>query len=488
MADRHVENTNKSENDLTLDQLLGRLVDGRINAEQMLALETMLSADPESRKRYVHYLDLHEELLARANQQNLSAKVSTSEKKSSRFLWNVLTATTLAASLIFALFVSQSFRQKESNPVIAKIVDTSDAAWGSCTLPTVLNSELGAGRLRIERGLVSLLFTSGAKLTVEAPAEIELKTPMLAVLHKGAAHAEVPDSAHGFTLNTPNMVAIDHGTEFSVSVNPKDNTSMLEVIDGEVEVKHSSSNVTKFLTEDQSIIASNQSLTESEAIQGEPNLLNQSNGRFTHSNFHRITTATGTGREGTVIRGHDEALSSTGDDLNRLYDSKYLLVKNADTVWDRKGYLAFDLSEVEKKKITKASLVLSLRPSGKGFASRVPDCEFVVYGIIDESLEDWTIQDLKWSNAPANLDHSSKLKSSQVLKLGGFTVTRGRQHGQFSINSQELLDFLNSDTNKGVTLVIVRNTKELQDGGTVHAFASRLHPTATPPTLLLQTK
>lgn len=57
--------------DAPLDKLLARLVDQRITADEIAALESILMRDPVARRRYVHYLDLHQELLGRAELDRL---------------------------------------------------------------------------------------------------------------------------------------------------------------------------------------------------------------------------------------------------------------------------------------------------------------------------------------------------------------------------------------------------------------------------------
>ena len=57
----------------TLDYLLSRLADESATPEDIAALEQMLLDDAAARRRYVHYLDLHEELRLRANEGGLSS-------------------------------------------------------------------------------------------------------------------------------------------------------------------------------------------------------------------------------------------------------------------------------------------------------------------------------------------------------------------------------------------------------------------------------
>ncbi|MEM9368562.1 MAG: hypothetical protein AAGD07_21415 [Planctomycetota bacterium] len=56
-----------------------------------------------------------------------------------------------------------------------------------------------------------------------------------------------------------------------------------------------------------------------------------------------------------------------------------------------------------------------------------------------------------------------------------------------SVSGDRLRDFLVSDTNGIITLVVVRETQERpwDGGGLVHAFSSKEHPSEYPPTLRL---
>jgi hypothetical protein len=51
------------------------------------------------------------------------------------------------------------------------------------------------------------------------------------------------------------------------------------------------------------------------------------------------------------------------------------------------------------------------------------------------------------------------------------------------VRSPEIAAFLKNDTNGIASFVIVRETSETDPSGLVHAFASKEHPSARPPTL-----
>ena len=58
-----------------LARLLSQLVDGRATADDIVSLDRLLRDDAQARRRYVRYLDLHSELLLRAEMHDSSVVV-----------------------------------------------------------------------------------------------------------------------------------------------------------------------------------------------------------------------------------------------------------------------------------------------------------------------------------------------------------------------------------------------------------------------------
>ena len=71
--------------------------------------------------------------------------------------------------------------------------------------------------------------------------------------------------------------------------------------------------------------------------------------------------------------------------------------------FNRKAYISFDLEQIRSQEVKSATLTLQFLPTGIGYASNVSDCIFSVYGIKDESLDNWNSESINWVNAPANL-------------------------------------------------------------------------------------
>ena len=147
----------------------------------------------------------------------------------------------------------------------------------------------------------------------------------------------------------------------------------------------------------------------------------------------------------------------------------------------------FDLDRVPPGAIAQARLELHFAPTGWGLASNLGDSGFTVYGIRDDSLDDWSGGELDWSAAPANDPESgTALVTEKVVELGSFVLPRGIQSGSFGIAGETLAAFLNADGNRRASLVIVRDTSEVRGGGLVHAIASSRHTTLPAPALVLR--
>jgi len=115
-----------------------------------------------------------------------------------------------------------------------------------------------------------------------------------------------------------------------------------------------------------------------------------------------------------------------------------------------------------------------------GFSTMVPDARFAVYGVADEALDGWSETSLAWDDA---LVAGDALETAPVRRLAEFALPRGASGAPLTVRGAALRDFVRADTNGLVTLMIVRETGETAPSGLVHAFASKEHPTARPPTL-----
>lgn len=128
---------------------------------------------------------------------------------------------------------------------LALVTRLVDVTWSENQLPLEAGDALKPGRLAIDAGLMQVEFFSGATVVIEGPAELDLKSTMLAHVHRGRLRAQVPPAARGFSLDVADLKVVDLGTEFGLSVT--DNDADVQVFDGEVEL-HSAQHQVQLLT------------------------------------------------------------------------------------------------------------------------------------------------------------------------------------------------------------------------------------------------
>jgi hypothetical protein len=110
-------------------------------------------------------------------------------------------------------------------------------------------------------------------------------------------------------------------------------------------------------------------------------------------------------------------------------------------------------------------------------ASHLPDSTFNVYGLAGE-VPDWDETGIR-DQFPG---------TPETIYLGSFVLAKGIQKGRFGVRTEDLTNFLKTRTHSQISFMVMRETKETEDGGLVHGFASRRHPTLPAPTLAVRLK
>ena len=94
--------------------------------------------------------------------------------------------------------------------------------------------------------------------------------------------------------------------------------------------------------------------------------------------------------------------------------------------------------------------------------------------------------DSVWGNAPASSESGGSVDLNSAQLLGKFIIPQGVQDGTFSIQSDELLNYLKKDTNRIVTMILVCETQSVASMSLVFGFAGSNNSIHTPPTLRLE--
>lgn len=456
-------------------------IEKRLSAEEWRELNQCLEADGEARGMYLDLM--HDHAALHWSQVGEAGRAEDRMPGMATFplRWHGVAAA--AVVIILGMLALGGFRDQDSAGSFATMIRTDAARWESAGQPTADGSRLGAGRLKLTEGLATLEFDSGAELILEGPAELELIDAMNGILISGTLVAEMPESAWGFTIGTPTANVIDHGTRFAVNVDPGTGETRTEVFDGLVEVALPGGGESVRLATGQRNRVAGRELGGADPSENEgtwaPAMIDEAGG----PGRRIITTADRNGEDGYAF-SHPSAHVS----------DEVLLLKNSSQVrWpeskggpNRKTWLRFDLAEVPADSWETAELRLWFTPTGWGLASHLPDSVFVVHGIVDDALDAWNHAGLSWESAPANVvERGDAVDGGRTVRLGEFTVPRGVQSGWFGIRSEALGDFLKEDGNRLASLIVVRETAEMEGGGLVHGIASSRHPTLPPPRLIL---
>jgi ferric-dicitrate binding protein FerR (iron transport regulator) len=445
-----------------------RVLDGLLSPEEHESFKSDVVRDPEMREAFVDQLWLHSCLRAERDTLVDLLQSSAPEQKIIRrwpvAVWAAAAAAcvTLAASMV--MFGKSAYLRRP----VATLVQAENCKWAGSDLPTVVNSKLSAGTLALAEGIATLKFKNGARVTIEAPTKLQILNAMHCRLIEGSLTAEVPEAAHGFTVDTADLKVVDLGTRFGLTTGSAGN-SQVHVFEGEVEVDGVVSGERKRLTEGKGLhVGSGNTPVGQEPSRGDE--MQQSDG------WTAISTAFGRGKDAYCRR--KDPHGPTGA-------HPLIMVKHSDLPEsrnnERRAVIGFDISQIPVRNLAEVQLVLDPEPSGFGFSALVPDSRFALYGITDEALDSWEEKQTTWDSTPACTDDS--LVSAQARKLAEFWIPRGGSGDPLTIRGDSLAEYVRQDTNGIVSFLIVRETGESDPSGLVHAFASKEHPTARPPTL-----
>lgn len=230
------------------DDALDSLLSGETTPHLSIVLNDALRSDPEARRAYVQALAF-EAILAR----EFAPAIEEPQAHAPARRKPRLAITAIAATVILAATLAWQFEPLR-NRLLENAADPSDAdaeithavitsldeASGHFGgVPLSQGLRLGDGMLQLDSGLAEITFDSGAEVTLEGPARLQLDSDHKANLAAGRASANVPEPARGFVIHTPSSYIRDLGTAFAVEVHDNSETD-LHVLEGEVEVSATS--------------------------------------------------------------------------------------------------------------------------------------------------------------------------------------------------------------------------------------------------------
>lgn len=226
-----------------LDRILARLTENQLPAADKQRLAALVEGNPELRQRYLEYCQMHAMLCYEngllMSLSEPSSQALTQERPHRRHL----TVLAIAAVLLLACWpLVVRFTNRTPVPergadvaVISRAVGAKFQYGIAGETTSNIGTQVPAGAYRLLRGIVELAYTSGVKMTIEAPASLLLVDQKNVELFEGKLSAHVPKNGIGFTVHTPRAAVVDLGTDFGVDVMNQD--AEVHVFDGEVRVE-----------------------------------------------------------------------------------------------------------------------------------------------------------------------------------------------------------------------------------------------------------
>ncbi len=127
-----------------------------------------------------------------------------------------MTGMIAAAALILLVLYVKLNPLTVSVPA-AHLTDSTRAVWsGKVTTLFHGDSVFADEILTLSSGIVELKTQRDVTVYLEGPAEFQFKSETELLLHYGHLYSQVAINGVGFTINTPNAMVVDLGTEFSV--------------------------------------------------------------------------------------------------------------------------------------------------------------------------------------------------------------------------------------------------------------------------------
>jgi len=206
----------------SLHPLLSAVVDGTASEEQAVELIRLLQSDPEARRFYVRYLDMHAALT--------SGQLPRATVRAHWTPWVAIVASLIAASLLVAWLVVPPTRRGgggdqagELEIAVAKAVPAGYVATvASASTDAVLDGKavvpgvrLTPGDYKLTAGSVNIRFDGGARILLEGNSRFAIDSRRAMKVHEGTFVFHGDQTCESIEIVTPQSVFKNIGTRYA---------------------------------------------------------------------------------------------------------------------------------------------------------------------------------------------------------------------------------------------------------------------------------
>ncbi len=228
-----------------LGKMISLHLDSKITEEQYAQLQYTLEVDESARDFYIEFMSTHARLeqslkntFSIKNQGPLSDKellneLSLAPTRPSRRYYLTLLGVPVALLVIIGVLILNRVP-----PSYATVTDAHQASMSQSEQLSIGNRLKSLEPYLLESGQLELLFVTGTKVLITAPASFEITGKNELRISEGKLVAKVTTPAgKGFTVFTPEGAVIDLGTVFGVEIEKSGETGV-QVFKGGVELNH----------------------------------------------------------------------------------------------------------------------------------------------------------------------------------------------------------------------------------------------------------
>jgi hypothetical protein len=224
-----------------IESLFDAVVDGRCDEAGLRRFEELVRDDPKAREAYLEQMRMHALLewrFGRAGAPDDGVNVGVDRGRGRWWgpgwpRWALAALVLVAVGLVIQ--ASRSGRLGRGGGAVATLVEARDVVWDGGQPPIAVNARLGPREIRCRSGTLRLAFDSGASVTLEGPADLQIVSGMRLRARRGRITARVRGELKGFSVETPSTLVVDQGTEFGVEVDDSGRTGVV-VFEGLVDL------------------------------------------------------------------------------------------------------------------------------------------------------------------------------------------------------------------------------------------------------------
>lgn len=238
------------------------LLSGTISRKDFAQLQELLKSDPEAFRHYCRQSTMHGRLegelgdLRRPNTELPDPQTGVPAPRIHQRRSTSKAVAIAAALLLLGLLIQLFYSSRKPEPVVndpatnpapsppagpplllpespvARLTISDETEWDGDPLDE--GDWLTPGRRTLIAGNAEITFDSGARVILQAPADLELVTGHHAKLHRGKCVSHIPNQAAGFQLSTPSSIFDDQDSSFFVAVD-EEGTTEVRVLEGILE-------------------------------------------------------------------------------------------------------------------------------------------------------------------------------------------------------------------------------------------------------------